>query len=267
MDERTRLRPTPEQYREFADYLGEAHSWYKHLPLMGGRRFVVFVAPDAGLGRLAAALGCRSPEATAGYTLFIPLEGPEFTDEHPRLHYGWKTTAEYRRRFGHLDYMHRPDPAGPYARDAGPPVRLPAEIEGRCGFDLYPYVSGTFGEAVTWDVHAEALAQLRAGASHPARDEVLELAHLAEARQAAWNDLTDAERDWAVAHDCGDETPDPTDPSARMRGYLDLEGRVQFAADVLRMREVEKVRRALAELDDWLRAGGARSVSEGDAAR
>jgi hypothetical protein len=107
VEDRLRLRPTPEQYRAFGDYLCKAHSWYKHLPLLGGRRFVVFIAPDAGIGRLVAVLQGPTPEAATGYplyTLLTPPEGPEFTDEHPRLHYGWKTTKEYRTRFGHLDY-------------------------------------------------------------------------------------------------------------------------------------------------------------------
>ena len=77
MEDRLHLRPTPEQYREFGDYLCEAHSWYKHLPLMTGRRFVVFVAPDAGIGQLVAVLH-GSPGAATGYTLVTPPEGPEW---------------------------------------------------------------------------------------------------------------------------------------------------------------------------------------------
>jgi hypothetical protein len=95
--------------------------------------------------------------------------------EHPRLHYGWQTTKEYRSRFGYLDYMCR-GPGEPYARRAGPPARLPEGLEERCGFVLYPYVSRTSAEAVTWGAHAEALERLRGGAAHPAREEVLELA-------------------------------------------------------------------------------------------
>ena len=159
LDDWLRLRPTPEQYQMFGDYLCDAHSWYKHLSLMHGRRFVVFVAPDAGIGRLVAVLHGSSPETgyTTGYTLVTPPEGPEFTDAHPRIHYGWKTTKEYRTRFGYLDYMRRRSPEETYTRDAGPPVELPADVEERCGFVLYPYVSSTFAEAVIWSVHAEAL--------------------------------------------------------------------------------------------------------------
>jgi hypothetical protein len=52
LEDRLRLRPTAEQYQSFGAYLCEAPSWYKHLPLTGGRRFVVFVVPDAGIGRM-----------------------------------------------------------------------------------------------------------------------------------------------------------------------------------------------------------------------
>ncbi len=66
----------------------------------------------------------------------------------PALHYGWKTTKEYRTRFGYLDYMRRYASSGPY-RDAGPPVQLPIEVEQQCSFVLFPYVSYTFAEATT----------------------------------------------------------------------------------------------------------------------
>src|SRR4051794_20053950 len=89
-DLRSLPRPTDEQYREFARHIGEAHSWYKPLPLLTGGQFVVFLAPDSGIGRLVARLGGE------GYQLVTPAEGPVFTEENPRLHYSWKTSQEYR---------------------------------------------------------------------------------------------------------------------------------------------------------------------------
>jgi hypothetical protein len=244
-----RLRPTPEQYREFGDYLCEAHSWYKHLDLMEGQRFVVFVAADAGFGQLVAVDDRDNPGTVS---LVTPPEGPEFTDEHPRLHYGWTTTTEYRRRFGHLDYSCWREEDGAYARDAGPPVTLPDELVERCGFVLYPYVSGEFAEAVTWSVHADAIEQLRAGAPHPARAEVLELARLAEASSTAWNALSDGESDWVVGHGTEREKPLPGDASDDLRRYLALRDRVGTIARSLGAQEAEKIRRALTALDDWL---------------
>jgi hypothetical protein len=134
MDDRLRLRPTPEQSRAFCDHLCQAHSWYKHLSLHKGERFVVFVAPDAG--RLVLEPVGDNPNQVPQFTLGTPPEGSEFTDEHPRLHHTWRTTREYRRRFGYLDYMCGGGPDEPRARDAGPPVRLPPRLEERCSFLL-----------------------------------------------------------------------------------------------------------------------------------
>ncbi len=152
MQDRLQLRPTVEQYQSFGDYLCEAHSWYKHLPLLRGRRFVVFVAPDAGIGRLVAVLDGPTPETATGYRLLTPAEGPEFTDDHPRLHYGWQTTREYRSRFGYLDYMCRYSPEEPYARDAGPLIQLLQQVEERTearqssGRSVSPRLSGSARE-------------------------------------------------------------------------------------------------------------------------
>jgi hypothetical protein len=99
---------------------------------MDGGRFVIFVARDAGIGRRVATLQSANLESTTGVMLVTSQHGSEFTDEHPRLHYGWKTTKEYHSRFGYLDYMCRWGPDELYSRDAGPvtgmgrsPLRLP----------------------------------------------------------------------------------------------------------------------------------------------
>jgi len=249
------LRPTPEQYQAFGDYLRAAHSWYKHLPLMQGRRFVVFVALDAGVGRLVAKLHGASPETATGCTLVTPPEGPEFTDEHPRLHYGWKTTKEYRSRFGYLDYMCRRGPNEPYDRDVGPPISLPSEVEERCGFVLYPYASGMFAEAVLWTIHEEAIEQLQAGANHPAREQVLELARLAREHRTAWSVLGDADREWLLSRERADREEVAKEASADLRKYLDLDAGVRAVCGSLRTQETAKIRRALEELDDWLQQG------------
>jgi hypothetical protein len=42
--------PSREQHQAFVEHLRDVHSWYKHLPLLTGGKFVVFLAPDAGEG-------------------------------------------------------------------------------------------------------------------------------------------------------------------------------------------------------------------------
>jgi len=255
MDQRAQLRPTKEQYDTFGEYVGEAHSWYKHLPLMEGRQFVVFVSPDAGSGRLVLV------ERGAGFELVSAPDGPDYTEEHPRLHYGWKTTKEYRERFGFLDYMCRDAPGEPYSRDAGPPIALPAEVEERCSFTLYPYVSRTFSEAVTWGIHSQALDEIRSGAAHPAGEEVLELARLAEDAELRWSSLPESEWGLALSDQPGGETRTSPAPSVELLEYRDLVRRRTAIAKALQAKEVAKIRRALAELDLWLLrdAGGAAS--------
>jgi hypothetical protein len=225
MEDRLSLRPTPEQYQAFCEHLCQAHSWYKHLPLLTGARFVVFVAADAGIGRLVAVPVNDNRNKVPEFTLTAAPEGPEFTDEHPRLHYSWQTSREYRRRFGYLDYMWGGGSGEARDRDEGPPLRLPPRLEERCSFVLYPYVSGLFIRSLyvspksirsLYPRHDEAIERLRAGAAHPAREELLELVELREAKLS--------ERFWEVIK-------------------------------ALRAREVEKIRRALAELDDWLLHG------------
>lgn len=250
MQDWLRLRPTPDQYREFAEYLCAAHSWYKHLPLMG-RRFVVFLAPDSGIGSLIAVLHDSNPETVTGYSLVTPAEGPEFTDANPRLHYGWKTTKEYRTRFGYLDYSCW-EKDGAFARDVGSAVTLPARLVEQCQFVLYPYVSPRFAQVQAWSVHAESLAVLRSGAAHPAREEIIELAQLSETENLTWNALSDAEREWIIARDGERSTPLCVEPSDALSQYIALDDRFTAIADSLQKKEAAKVERALIALDRWL---------------
>lgn len=88
-------RPTPEQITGFVSYLSDAHSWYKHLPLMPpGAPFYVFVHPKV-----------REGKAQDG------------------MHYADWSTERYRKQCGYLDYrcgkpadpaqglvLHRPGP-------------------------------------------------------------------------------------------------------------------------------------------------------------
>ena len=245
MDLRSLPHPTDEQYREFAAHVGEAHSWYKHLPLLTGGQFVVFLSPDSGIGRLVARF------EGASYRLEMPPEGPGFTETNPRLHYSWKTSEEYRRRFGYLDYAWRTHEGDTFGRDVGGPMELPSEIWGRCTFTLYPYVAGGSGhDAVMW-AHEEAVERLRAGEAHPRREIVLEWARLVEEQDAAWQGLTDAEREIALAMECeGAEKPQTT---AAIDRYFAIEADLNAVYyDRLRPGELERIRRGLEGLRAWL---------------
>lgn len=242
IDLRSLPRPTDEQFAAFAKHIGEAHSWYKHLPLLVGRQFVVFLAPDSGIGRLVARLTDSRCE------LVTPAEGPVFTEEHPRLHYSWKTSDEYRRRFGYLDYASCGH-AGTFGRDVGGPMELPPEIWNRCTFTLFPYVSGSGLDSVRW-AHEEAVEQLRGGAAHPQRETILEWARLAHDHDEAWQSLSAAEREIVLAR--GDDSPKiPTTPA--IDRYHEIEAQLEAVYfEQLRPGELAKIRNALSELRAWL---------------
>lgn len=83
--------PSSEQVNDFVQFVSDAHSWYKHLPLMPpGKPFHFFLNPVSGCDTV------RRPEGGVGYE--------ERTETTPRFHYTWMTTRQYRERFGHLDY-------------------------------------------------------------------------------------------------------------------------------------------------------------------
>jgi hypothetical protein len=226
--------PTPEQRREFVAYVCWAHSWYKHLSLLRGAEFVVFLDARAGAG---------------------------FTEDEPRLHYSWRTTEEYRRRFGFLNFQWRDSPDGPWYRDSGgdDPARLPEELLRRCSFTLFPYVSTDFNalEAISYGLHQDDLAVIRRDPDRADRERLL-------AWEAAYRALEETGPLDTVESALLDELLDQPDP--RLDGvpervvveYLAWRRRSE-AYQALQEPEERKVGRAVGELCDWATAlvGGA----------
>ena len=89
-------RPTEVQFRDFAEYIAEEHSWYKHLPVDApGAPFVFYLDPNAGRDLLIGAGGAASYRDRSAST--------------KRLHHATLLTDVYRERFGYLEYF---TPAG-----------------------------------------------------------------------------------------------------------------------------------------------------------
>jgi hypothetical protein len=81
--------PTAEQQRSFAEYVAEAHSWYKHLPpYPPGAPFTFFIDPFAG---------CDCVAGRGGRLRFVAREAPGF-------HYSAIPTRRYRERYGYLNF-------------------------------------------------------------------------------------------------------------------------------------------------------------------
>jgi hypothetical protein len=170
------------------------------------------------------------------------------------LHYGWKTTAEYRRRFGHLDYMWRVDLDEPFARDAAPPLRLPAEILTAARFTLFPFASSDFNApaACAWGIHDEGFGRLRAGDPHPVGDRVLAWYDSRAMLEELWSGLSDADREVALR---AEETPEEggTDSlSASVVAYLRATGLADAVYAGLQRAEEAKVLGAIGGLADVL---------------
>lgn len=83
-------RPTMEQTALFASYITEAHSWYKHLPLLPRVPFYLYLDPNAGKNIIRTRTG--------------EIAVLEITNDSNKFHYTWQTTKEYRERFGIWNY-------------------------------------------------------------------------------------------------------------------------------------------------------------------
>lgn len=219
--------PTKEQYEEFAQHICWAHSWYKHIPLLEGAEFVFFLSKQAGKG---------------------------YSKEQPRLHYGWKTTEEYQRRFGHLDYMYRFADAQAFSRDGYASPFLPStDILSSCSTVLYPYVSDDFNapSVLAWIIADECLDKLRAASNHPHQKEILQWFEAYQLQEQKWQELSHSERYIASSWDNQKQT-DIEDRLAELpiqvANYVHLEIKAMSLYVALQESELEKIRYALLRL-------------------
>ena len=161
-DVRALPTPTDAQWLAFERHLVTVHSWYKHLPLLQGGEFVVFLAPDAGEN--------------------YPAKHPKLPTEN--------TTKGYRCAFGHLDYLWRISSGELYARDGRMVPFLDAELMAIGCFTLYPYISEEF----YWSVHEEDVVRIEQGQSHPHAAEILNAYYAEGQLEDAWDELSDADK-------------------------------------------------------------------------
>jgi hypothetical protein len=217
--------PTLEQCQEFVAHVCWAHSWYKHLSLLRGAEFVVLLDAEAGAG---------------------------FTEDKPRYHYSWRTTEEYRRRFGFLNFQWRDSPdASWYREGGGSPARLPEELLRRCSFTLFPYVSSDFNalEAISYGFHQDDLAVVRQLPDRPDRERLL-------AWDMACRALEETEPlDGEESRLLGEllDQPEPRlggAPDRVVAEYLARQRRSE-AYQALQEPEERKIERAVEELCDW----------------
>ena len=217
--------PSDGQCAAFAAQVADAHSWYKHLPLDARTAFVLFLADDAGGGFQTSS----------------------------RLHDGWKTTEEYRRRFGLLDFAWRLPGETEWRRDAGADVVPAPDLLAVAGFTLGPTAS-TDANAI--EVLCSRYAdELPAGDGGRAAFAILE--RLRQRVDDAYSGLTEGER-LAVADAELGYPPEPDDAAllagAAVRGYRDEQRQLFEHYETIRAPESAAIADAIARLGARLRA-------------
>ncbi len=212
--------PSDAQCAAFAEQVADAHSWYKHLPLAARAAFVLFLADDAGAG----------------------------FETQKRLHHGWKTTEDYRRRFGLLDFAWRLPGETAWRRDAGADVAPAADLLAVAGFTLGPTVSTDFNAIeVLCSRYTDELPAADA-AGHAA---FATLDRLRQRVDDAYSGLTEGERRAVAGGELG-YPPEPGDPAlltgAAVRGYRDEQRQLTEHYETMRAPEEAAIATAIARL-------------------
>ena len=212
----------------FATHVLEAHSWFKHLPLVEGGRFTIYLEPD--LDR-------------------------NYPTQHPKLPFG-NHPAGYEKAFGHLAYQyciqgvceqdHGDKPMGDQLVKSGL-TEIPEPHKSTWSFTLYPYCHYEFSEVLS--LFENDLQTLKQGGQHPQRGLLLDWVAQLEKRNDRWyNGLTEAERELLI--DLEDEEG-PTkleSVSPPARDFFHLQEAVWDIENRLRSTEEEKVFVALNRL-------------------
>jgi hypothetical protein len=222
-------RPTDSQCDAFIAHLADVHSWYKHLPLLGGSEFIVFLDAQAGRG--------------------YPLEHPRLpTSRTPEGNFKPNTIEAYRSAFGHLNYLWRQSPLDSIDSDGGYLFETPiveyflAEL-GR--FTLYPYVSGEF----YWSFHKNAVTAIHNGAYHPMAELILRAFTANSQLECIWGELSNTQRELTSVSDDPSLVSIPI-PEPVVR-YREIKRNYHNLMNELRTPEIEKIHNHVHGLIEW----------------
>ena len=101
-------KPTPEQTRQFAEYVTKARNWYKIIPASPSMPFFFYLDPDAGRHwvRKTSALHIDLDSESEKDTDSIEKCELTFEDAMTPHQYqrDWETTKGYRERFGFWNF-------------------------------------------------------------------------------------------------------------------------------------------------------------------
>ena len=153
---------TPEQKERFIEHLSGCHSWHKHLPLLTGGKFILFLDEQAG---------------------------SDYPSQHPALPFG-NSPEDYRKAFGLLTYCWKTEPGIHYHRDDSGEIDPDNGVQ----IQLFPYLSGYFLEAMQF--HQSDLEQIIREKTHEGVERLSRIILLEQKQRKYWNEiLTDEERE------------------------------------------------------------------------
>ncbi len=219
------LKPTEVQLKLFAQHIANCHSWYKHLPLITGGSFVVFLDINAGINY------------------------PNF---HPKLPYG-NSAEKYKEAFGCLNYCYKTNSKESWQFDNNSIVKNPFVADNigfsnymldKCSFKLYPFISEEFVE--TYEYHKNGFEKIRNGEYHPYGKQLLKLEKLHFKKVQLWENLTEEEMETIIS--ISDYSVYKSSISDKMNDYINAEEEELGLLEQLRFEENKKIKTALENL-------------------
>ena len=210
--------PTEEQCNNFVEHLINAHSWYKHLPILSGGEFLIFLDGSVGWD--------------------YPLC-------HPKIKSG-NTREGYINDFGFLNYIYRIDDV--WSNDGNSDIndlfrRIPSNVIEKCCFKLYPMISEEFEEA--YSIHKNEFKRLK-DENHPYLDLLISWEEFHNKKEKLWNLMSEEEQDIIVHTDF--EISSGEGCSERVQDYILYETNEYSFLEEIRKIEILKINESINNL-------------------
>jgi hypothetical protein len=207
---------TDEQGNRFIEHLTECHSWYKHLPLIEGGEFIIFLDNNAG---------------------------KDYPTQHPSLPFG-NTEILYKKAFGKLNYYWKKGDNN-FSADGKNDSKTRAEIEKEIdNFEyirLYPYISGNFFEAIEYEIHQEDCKKIINGLQHEMSNELISLITTTKKLNDIWKRMSDDEMDLIIKEENKIR-------NSNVLEYNEIQIEQIKILTILQQREINKITRAVFNL-------------------
>ncbi len=207
-----------EQKERFVLHLTECHSWHKHLSLILGGKFILALDKKAGLN--------------------YPLNHPKLPFEN--------SYKGYQKAFGNLTYFWESNNDNLYFNDYETKSFTEIEIEKKYKLIskvvIFPYISNDFFEAINY--HKNDFENIIQNEKHLENKRLKTIYTLSNSLELLWqNVLNNEERNSIISENIKIE-------STAILKYLSIEKEMFTNLEVLKNKEIEKVKMAIKELEN-----------------